>query len=153
MTTSHPLPLDRAAIEELIPHRDPFLFVDRVTETGTDGLVAEWHVPEDAAWFAGHYPGNPILPGVLIAEHTMQCGALWICTNLPDAVSDTVPVAAKIGGARFRRVVRPGDTLVTTVRLENQAANAFFMHADTKCGTERVISIDFTVAAVPEGTV
>ena len=65
-------------ILELLPHRDPFLLVDSISERGEGWIETEWHVAEDMDVFRGHYPGNPVLPGVLISEHCFQSAALLI---------------------------------------------------------------------------
>ena len=139
--------MNRAQIEELLPHRDPFLFVDAVSGRGEDWLTARWTVPADADWFRGHYPGNPILPGVLITEHALQCGALLAAGRLGEAPA-VVPVLTRLSDARFKRVVRPGETLETRVTLEEVLANAFYMKADVRSESTRVLSLRFTVAAV-----
>ena len=73
----------RAEIEARIPHRDPFLLVDRILERDERAIRTEWTVPPDADFFRGHYPGEPLLPGVLATEFVVQSGALLVCE--PDA--------------------------------------------------------------------
>jgi len=139
----------RDEIERLLPHRDPFLFVDEITARGDDWLSARWSVPRDADWFRGHYPGNPILPGVLITEHALQCGALLAIAHLDDASEGRgVPVLTRLSDARFKRVVRPGELLETRATLVDVLSNAFFMKAEVRCGAELVLKLGFTVAAV-----
>jgi 3-hydroxyacyl-[acyl-carrier-protein] dehydratase len=95
---------------DLLPHRPPFLFVDEVLEL-VPGVSARtrWHVDPDAFFFAGHFPGNPILPGVIIVEALAQTGALIALSE--EGVAGKLALFAGIGDARFRRVVRPGETL------------------------------------------
>jgi len=140
----------RSRIEALLPHREPFLFVDEIVEEGEDGLSASWRVPEDLDAFRGHYPGNPVLPGVLIAEHCFQVGALLIYTTEEDGGSEGTPVLARIEDARFRRIVRPGETLATRVSLRERLANARYLTAQVHCGAERVARIDFALALAAE---
>ena len=140
--------MSRAAIEAAIPHRPPFLFVDAVVEESDEGLVASWRVPPDAEWFKGHYPGQPVTPGALISEHVFQCAAVWISHQLQgfDA-GDGVPVLTKIADARFRRMVLPGETLTTTVRLEEKVGPAWYMRGDVRCGDEKVLRISYVLTA------
>ncbi len=129
------LTLDRQGIEELLPHRDPFLFVDEVTGSGVDDdgiawLETRWTVQPDMDVFRGHYPGNPILPGVLIQEHTFQSGALLIYTTENRAgLTGGMPVLTKVEDARFRRMVKPGMTLTTRVELTETLSNARYIRA------------------------
>lgn len=101
---------------ELLPHRPPFLFIDEIIalEPGVSAS-ARWYVDPEAAFFAGHFPGNPILPGVIIVEALAQTGALAALAE-PDS-GGKLALFAGIDNVRFRRVVRPGDTLTFTTRL------------------------------------
>ena len=70
--------MSRAEIEAAIPHREPFLFLDRIVERSVEGLVSSWRVPADASWFEGHYPGEPVTPGGIISEHVFQSAAVFV---------------------------------------------------------------------------
>lgn len=95
---------------DLLPHRAPFLFVDEILElVPGERARARWRVDPEAAFFAGHFPGNPILPGVIIIEALAQTGALAALAE-PDS-GGKLALFAGIGNARFRRVVRPGEVL------------------------------------------
>ena len=95
---------------DLLPHRAPFLFVDEILElVPGERARARWHVDPAAAFFAGHFPGNPILPGVIIIEALAQTGALAALAE-PETAGK-LALFAGIGKARFRRVVRPGEDL------------------------------------------
>jgi 3-hydroxyacyl-[acyl-carrier-protein] dehydratase len=111
------LPLERAAIEAIIPHRDPFLLVDRIVEL-EPGVRArgEWAIHESLPFLAGHFPGNPIVPGVLMVESAAQVGAVCALTH-PDH-QGKFGVFAGIDDVRFSRIVRPGDTLVIEIVVD-----------------------------------
>ncbi|NLG65829.1 MAG: 3-hydroxyacyl-ACP dehydratase FabZ [Actinobacteria bacterium] len=108
--------LDRAGVEALLPHRPPFLLVDEVIELDPGvRCVARRAVRPDDWWFAGHFPGNPVMPGVLIVEALAQAGAV-AALSLPENVGK-LALFARIDKVRFKRVVRPGDTLTLTVEV------------------------------------
>lgn len=102
--------LERAAIEAIIPHRHPFLLVDRVIEL-TEGVSAtgELDVVETAFWVPGHFPEYPVMPGVLIVEALAQCGAVALLSL--EENRGKLAFFAGIDKVRFKRQVVPGDML------------------------------------------
>lgn len=108
--------MDRRAIEAVIPHRDPFLLIDEVLELEPGShIVARKHLREDESWFKGHFPGQPVQPGVLTLEMLAQAGA--VCAlSLPEN-RGKIAFFAGVDKARFRRVVKPGETLTLEVTL------------------------------------
>lgn len=107
--------LNREEIEQIIPHRPPMLLVDRITELTEDGAVGELDIREDAMFVQGHFPGNPVMPAVFELEAIAQVGAVAILSR-PEFRGKTAYYAS-IDKAKFRRMVRPGDTLRMTVKL------------------------------------
>ena len=101
----------RAAVLAALPHRPPFLFVDRIVERSDARIVTEWDVPRDLPVFQGHFPGQPVLPGVISSEFCFQSAAI-LFSGEPSAGASSVglPVLTRIADARFRRVVAPGET-------------------------------------------
>lgn len=137
----------RAEIEALIPHREPFLYVDRIVERGAQQIATEWDVPADLPAFRGHYPGDPVLPGVLVAEFTFQSAAcLFAAEPVADTGASGVPVLTRIEDARFRRAVRPGETLRAEVQVVEQVGPARWCKAHVTCGGQTVARLAFTVA-------
>jgi 3-hydroxyacyl-[acyl-carrier-protein] dehydratase len=130
----------------LIPHRPPFLFVDAIAARGESWIETTWSARADLELFRGHYPGEPLLPGVLICEHAIQSGALLLALEGAAAKTAGVPVLTRIGDARFRRAVRPGETLSTRVELEESAGNARRLVAQVRVGQAKVARVEFTVA-------
>ncbi len=109
--------LDRTAIEAIIPHRAPFLLVDRIIELEAGkSAVGELDVRADAFWVPGHFPQYAVMPGVLIVEALAQVGAVALLSMAE--FSGKLAFFAGIDGVRFKRQVRPGDTLRLTVALE-----------------------------------
>ena len=109
--------LGREQIEEILPHRDPFLFLDEVTvlEPGAR-VVARKLVREDEWFLTGHFPGRPIMPGVIIVEAMAQTGAVAVLAD--EANRDKLALFAGINDVRFKRMVLPGDELELTCELE-----------------------------------
>jgi len=107
---SFTVPFGREEIEKIIPHREPFLLIDEVVELEPGARVrARFTVRGDEWFLRGHFPGDPIMPGVLMVEALAQAGAVGVLSH-PD-FSGRVPLFAGIDDVRFRRVVRPGDVL------------------------------------------
>lgn len=152
----------RDAILAAIPHRPPFLFVDRVIERDERRIVTEWDVRADLPALAGHYPGRPVLPGVLACEFCFQSAAILLSSSAgaDDAAGahGAVPVLTRVESARFKHMVAPGETLRAELDTVETLANARWMRAKvTSASTgdakrRRVLEIAFTVALVkPEG--
>ena len=135
------------AIRSAIPHREPFLFVSRILEQAEGRIVTEWDVAADAPFFRGHYPGRPLVPGVLICECAFQSGAILCAADARDQVTEgAVPVLTKIGDARFKRMVGPGDVLRCEVALDERLGPARYMTAKVTCEGESVLRVQFVVA-------
>ena len=110
--------LSRAQIEALIPHRDPFLLLDRVVleDRAAQRLVAELDVRADAFWARGHFPGMPIMPGVLQVEALAQAMGVYVART--EGFGGRLGLFAGIDDTRFRRIVTPGDTLTLEIVME-----------------------------------
>jgi 3-hydroxyacyl-[acyl-carrier-protein] dehydratase len=109
--------LNRSEIEAILPHRDPFLLIDEVIELEPGSrVVARKKVRADEWYLAGHFPGRPIMPGVLIVEAMAQTGAVAVLSE--EANRGRLALFAGIDGVRFKRIVEPGDELELTCDLE-----------------------------------
>jgi 3-hydroxyacyl-[acyl-carrier-protein] dehydratase len=110
--------------DQVLPHRPPFLFVDEITEV-VEGVSARgrWHLRGDEAFFAGHFPGRPTLPGVLMVEAIAQVGAYAVLSS-PDVAPGKLPLFGGVDRVRFRQQVLPGDTLELEVTLGRMSARA-----------------------------
>ena len=108
---------------DVLPHRPPFLFVDRISalETGVRA-VGHWKLSGDEWFFPGHFPGRPTLPGVLMCEAIAQVGAYAVLTDPAHATK--LPLFGGIDSARFRRQVVPGEELELQVELGRMSARA-----------------------------
>ena len=110
-------PFGRDEIEAIIPHRDPFLFLDEVLELEPGvRVVARKRVRDDEWFFPGHFPGRPIMPGVIMVEALAQAGAVAVLCE--EANRGKIALFAGIDDVRFKRIVGPGDELTLTCELE-----------------------------------
>ncbi|MGZ3425135.1 MAG: 3-hydroxyacyl-ACP dehydratase FabZ [Caldimonas sp.] len=104
-------PLDVPAIERVIPHRFPFLMIDRVVELGDDKVVALKNVSANEPYFVGHFPGHPIMPGVLQVEAMAQAGAVLALNQVAEPGQSPLVFFMGIDKVKFRKPVVPGDQL------------------------------------------
>lgn len=108
--------MNQEQIKEIIPHRDPFLLIDEIVEMEVGKkIVAVKHIKEDDYWFKGHFPGNPVTPGVLMIEMLAQAGAVAML-SIPENKGKT-GFFGGIDNAKFRRMVLPGDDLRLEVEI------------------------------------
>lgn len=120
-----------AQIQQAIPHRSPMLLVDRIVEQTEDSIVCEKSFRADEYFFQGHYPDFPICPGIILCECGAQAGAVLL-SSLMDA-DGGVPVLTKMDSVRFKRMVRPGETIQMQVKLDDRVSNAFYLTAKIVC--------------------
>ena len=138
-------------ITALIPHRDPFLWVDRIISSSPGLIVTEKDISSDLDIFKGHYPGQPVLPGVLLCEAIFQTGALLTSlmdSGKPEEKSTKLPVITRIGGARFKRMVLPGDTIQMEVALKETVFPARFFKGTVRLNGKVSLRIDFATTLV-----
>jgi len=111
-------PFGRDAIEAIIPHRDPFLFLDEVLELEPGvRVLARMSVRGDEWFFPGHFPGRPIMPGVIMVEALAQAGAVAVLSE--EENRGKLALFAGIDDVRFRRIVEPGDELTLSCEIES----------------------------------
>jgi 3-hydroxyacyl-[acyl-carrier-protein] dehydratase len=136
-------------IHAAIPHRAPFLLVDEILERSDQRIRCRKTFRPDEWYFAGHYPGHPITPGVILCEAAMQAGAILLSHSLPPAAQG-LPVAARMNDVRFKRIVRPGETVDIEVDLIDRIATAWQLKAKVLCGDKVAVRFDFTCTVVPD---
>lgn len=137
-------------IKALLPHRYPFLLVDRVLELGEKHIVALKNVSVNEDFFNGHFPGSPLMPGVLQVEALAQAGCLLTLVRKVDNPDDVVIVFTGIKNARFRKTVVPGDQIRMEVELINARRNFLTMKGKATVDNEVVCEIEATAAIVPK---
>ena len=135
----------RQEIIDLIPHRDPFLWVDQIISCTADTIVTAKTIPRELDIFKGHYPGNPIMPGVLLCEAIFQSGALLMAKQkITDGMAAaTTPVLTRINSARFKRTILPGDALQITVRITESLSSVYFFKGTMKVDGKVAVQVDF----------
>ncbi len=140
-------------IHRRIPHRKPFLFIDEIVEISENGAVARLTVSPELPFFEGHYPGNPIMPGVLLCESVFQTGAIYLAEKLgSDAlnVDKVTPVLSRIRDARFKRMVLPGDTIEVTVKEKDQIGTFYNLTGEIRKEGKTAVTVSFALAMVPK---
>ena len=148
MSTDNAIVMDREQIEQAIPHRSPMLLVDEVIEKSESEIKCRKTFRSDEFFLQGHYPGNPIVPGIILCEAAMQSGAILL-SQLAGTDSGT-PVATRLNDVRFKKIVRPENTIEIDVQLIEKLANAFFMKAKVSVDGKLAARLEFACALADE---
>lgn len=120
-------------IKRMLPHREPFQFLDGVTAlSGTESLSAQYKIPMDAFWIEGHFPNNPIVPGVLLIEMMAQAGGILVCSSQSKFKG---AVLVSVEDARFRNSAFPGD--IINIQCKLLAQNGRVAKFECEAATEK----------------
>jgi 3-hydroxyacyl-[acyl-carrier-protein] dehydratase len=136
--------MSREQIEKAIPHRPPMLLVDEIVSRTDDTIVTRKTFQPEEFFLQGHYPGQPIVPGVILCEATVQSGAVLL-SGLTAGISG-VPVLTRMNEVKFRRVVRPGETIEMTVKLNERLGDAYFLTGTAKVDGQTAARLEFACA-------
>ncbi len=140
--------MDLLQIEEILPQRPPFLFVDRIVEQGDNYVVGVKMVTGNEPFFQGHFPGQPVMPGVLIVEAMGQTGGILI-GNYVDDPKKYNSYFTKFDNVKFRGKVVPGDVLLCKLTITDPLRHTFIsMHGEAYVGKTKVCSADMTVQVI-----
>ena len=134
--------MSRQQILDAIPHRPPMLLVDEVVEWESEHIVCKKMFHADEFYFQGHYPDYPLVPGVILCEAAMQAGAVLLSKHV---TGNGVPVAGRLNDVKFKRMIRPGDTVLLDVTLDERMGDAFFLSAKVTCDGKLSVSLTFAV--------
>jgi 3-hydroxyacyl-[acyl-carrier-protein] dehydratase len=138
--------MSQAQILAAIPHRPPFLLVDEILQWTDSRIVCSKIFTGKEDFFAGHYPGYPLVPGVLLCEAAMQCGAILLSKHFT-SLENKIPVATRINDVRFKRMVRPGEIIRLEVELTERLAEAFFLTAKVTVEDKIAVRFEFACTA------
>ncbi|MCP4941789.1 MAG: 3-hydroxyacyl-ACP dehydratase FabZ family protein [Rubripirellula sp.] len=159
-------------IEQFIPHRKPMLLVDEIVSRTEDKIVCRKTFHEDDFFVQGHFPGQPIVPGVIQCECCLQAGAILLSADTmqeaetreiepqssskqadtnPTTTDGRVPVATRMDAVKFKRMVRPGDTVEIQVVLNEQISNAYYLTGKMLLDGKLAARLDFACSIANPG--
>ena len=141
---------DVVRILQALPHRYPLLLVDRVSElVKGERITAIKGVTMNEQFFQGHFPGRPIMPGVLLCEACFQAGAIYLAKQIEKegrSLADVTPVLSRISDARFKQMVKPGDDVTIEVTMKEKVSKFFFMQGKVLKNGKPALTIGFALA-------
>lgn len=140
------------AILQILPHRYPFLFIDQVisldTESETPSIVCAKNVSFNEPFFQGHFPGEPVMPGVIQIETMAQAGAILAGLRYETECAGKRPAFMGVDACRFRKPVRPGDRLEVRVSLDKMRRGILFFTGEIRMDEAPVCSATFTATMI-----
>jgi len=123
------------------------LLIDNIVSLHGDDIVCQKTFQADEFFFQGHYPNQPIVPGVILCEAAMQAGACLLSTKIAEDVNDEstgkVPVATRLNNVKFKQMVKPGDTIELAITLTERVSSAFFLNAKVTVDEKLATRFDF----------
>lgn len=134
--------MSREQILAAIPHRPPMLLVDEIVESQELRIVCRKTFQPDEWFFQGHYPEYPLVPGVILCEAAMQAGAVLLSKFV---TGEGVPVVGRLKEVKFKRMVRPGESVLLDVTLDERVSDAFFLSAKVTCEGKTAATLSFVV--------
>ena len=141
-------------IKELIPQREPFLFIDKVLESSENEIKTTFHLRPELDFFKGHFPNNPIVPGVILSESCFQSAAALIAITAEsnkNELTPTLAVVSRIQEAKFKKMVKPNDTVTIKTTLIEKIANAAYFKGDmVNQDGKKILTIKFACTVVTE---
>jgi 3-hydroxyacyl-[acyl-carrier-protein] dehydratase len=134
-----------------IPQREPFLFIEKIVDHTENSITTSKKLTGEEDFFRGHFPGQPVFPGVLMCEAVFQTGALLMSLKGEGAGGNKTALVTRIQGAKFKNMAKPGDELLITVDFVEMLANAAFMKGKIKAQDKTIMTIEFAATLVDEG--
>jgi 3-hydroxyacyl-[acyl-carrier-protein] dehydratase len=135
-----------------IPQRDPFLFIEDIVERSENTITTSKLLTGKEDFFRGHFPGQPVFPGVLMCEAVFQTGALLMSLR-GEGSRDKTALVTRIQGTKFKNMARPGDLLHITIDFIEMLANAAFMKGKITSSGKTIMTIEFAATLVPKSEV
>jgi 3-hydroxyacyl-[acyl-carrier-protein] dehydratase len=137
-------------ILDRIPQRDPFLYIEDIVDRTENSITTSRKITGEEDFFKGHFPGNPIMPGVLLCEACFQTGALLMSYIMDGGLGNKTAVVSRIQSAKFKNMVKPGDELKIKVELTEQIENAAYMKGKLLTNGKTALQIQFACTLVGE---
>jgi len=134
--------MSRDQILAAIPHRPPMLLLDEIVEWEEKRIVCQKKFQPDEWFFQGHYPDFPIVPGVILCEAAMQAGAVLLSKH---ELGEGLPVAGRLNDVKFKRMIRPGDTVLLESVLDERMGDAFFLSGKITLDTRPAATLNYAV--------
>lgn len=134
-------------VKDYIPQREPFLYLDTIKEHGENFVITETFIDPQADFFKGHFPDNPIMPGVLLCEACFQSGALLISIKNGGMANKTA-VVSRIQNAKFKQMVKPNDTIEIKTEITEELGSAAFFKSKLTVRGKLALSLEFACTLV-----
>ena len=134
--------MSKQEIESAIPHRAPMLLIDEIIDRDEKSITCSKTFLDKEYFFQGHFPGQPIVPGVIQCECCLQAGAVLLQQFMEDAPG-SLPVATRLDSVKFKRIIHPGETAEIHVQLKDQVSNAFYLTGKVTVDGKLATRLDF----------
>ncbi|MBL8854798.1 MAG: 3-hydroxyacyl-ACP dehydratase FabZ [Planctomycetaceae bacterium] len=136
-------------IMALIPHRPPMLLIDEILQSTERSIVCQKTFRADEYFVQGHYPDFPLVPGVILLESCCQAGAVLVAQMLQATAGDKVPVLTRVDNAKFKQMVRPGDSVTLEAEIVEVISLAIYLKGKVKVNGKVSVTFDFACSLAP----